>query len=657
MCIRAGRAAKKAMDMYGFYTGKIFDAYEYLGCRPGKTGAVFRTFAPAAERISVIGSFNDWEETPMEKIYDGNFWECRIPEAKAGDMYKYRIWRRDGSFRDHCDPYGFGMELRPHNASFIRDMSAYHFHDSGWMKRRNDCKEGPLNIYEIHAGSWRRPASGKECASEKNEGGEAEWYRYDELAELLIPYLQECGYNYVELMPLGEHPCDESWGYQQTGFFSPTSRYGTADDLKKMVDLFHQNGIGLILDFVPVHFAVDDYALAEYDGTALYEYPHRDVGNSEWGSRNFMHSRGEVRSFLQSCADYWLREYHFDGLRMDAISNMIYWQGQPERGVNQNAVEFLRYMNRGLKERHSGILLAAEDSTSFPGVTKRAEEGGLGFDYKWDMGWMNDTLDYFRTDPQYRSRDYHKLTFSMMYYYEENYLLPFSHDEVVHGKATIIQKMNGDYEKKFPQARALYMYMYAHPGKKLNFMGNELAHFREWDEKRQLDWELLSFPLHDGFHEFMKELNRIYLETPALWAGDYDRDGFAWADCHEEEKCVYAFLRTDGRQELLAIFNFSDREQRAFRLPLTADDREKAGAGSGETGDRQQKAVNAGRPEESGTARNGERCYELCLSSDWDIYGGTGEAGKERGKRIHTENGILVIDLPAFGALYLMRIA
>ncbi|HJA92270.1 MAG TPA: 1,4-alpha-glucan branching protein GlgB [Candidatus Eisenbergiella merdipullorum] len=598
------------MDMYGFYTGKIFDAYEYLGCRPGRAGAVFRTFAPAADRISVIGSFNGWMETPMNKIYDGNFWECVIPEARTGDMYKYRIWRKDGTFRDHCDPYGLGMELRPQTASFIRDMTAYRFRDAGWMKRRSDCRKEPLNIYEIHAGSWKK--KGKE---------ETDWYRYDELADLLIPYLKECGYNYVELMPLGEHPSDASWGYQQTGFFSPTSRYGTADELKRMVDLFHQNGIGLILDFVPVHFAVDDYALADYDGTALYEYPSPDVGNSEWGSRNFMHSRGEVRSFLQSCADYWLKEYHFDGLRMDAISNMIYWQGQPERGVNRNAVEFLQYMNRGLKERHPGILLAAEDSTSFPGVTKGADAGGLGFDYKWDMGWMNDTLDYFRTDPEYRTGEYHKLTFSMMYFYEENYLLPLSHDEVVHGKATIIQKMNGEYEKKFPQARALYMYMYAHPGKKLNFMGNELAHFREWDEKRELDWELLEFPLHAGFHAFIKELNRLYLDTPALWLLDYDRKGFRWVDCHEEKTCTYAFLRTDGKQELLAVFHFSGKEEKDFRLILDGQ----------------------------------EGCFELCLSSDWDIYGGTQPAAGEKGKLLSSRDGALFLDLPAFGGLYLMK--
>ena len=381
------------------------------------------------------------------------------------------------------------------------------------------------------------------------------------MADILLPYLKENGYNYLEIMPLNEYPCDESWGYQGTGFFSPTSRYGTADQLKYFVDRCHENDIGVILDFVPVHFAVDGYALANYDGTALYEYPHSDVGDSEWGSRNFMHSRGEVRSFLQSAAEYWLNEYHMDGLRMDAISRAIYWQGMPERGVNSNAVEFLRYMNQGLKERHPSVILAAEDSTSFPGVTKPVEEGGLGFDYKWNMGWMNDTLDYFRTAPEYRTRDYHKLTFSMMYYYDERYLLPLSHDEVVHGKATILQKMYGDYEQKFPQARAFYMYMYAHPGKKLNFMGNEIGHFREWDEKRELDWNLLNFPAHQDFHRFMEDLNHFYLEHPALSEMDYDMEGFRWIECHAEDQCVYAFERRSKKERIMAVFNFSDKEQ------------------------------------------------------------------------------------------------
>lgn len=559
------------MDFYGFYTGKIFDAYKYLGAHinRGENGkveeVVFRTFAPSASRISVIGEFNGWMETPMEKVHDGNFWEMISKEAKPGMMYKYRIYDRAGNCIDHCDPYGYGMELRPNAASIIRDMDAYKFHDGKWMKKRSDHSELPLNVYELHFGSFRKPSEEPDA-----------WYDYEEMADILLPYLKENGYNYLEIMPLNEYPCDESWGYQGTGFFSPTSRYGTADQLKYFVDRCHENDIGVILDFVPVHFAVDDYALANYDGTALYEYPHSDVGDSEWGSRNFMHSRGEVRSFLQSAAEYWLNEYHIDGLRMDAISRAIYWQGMPERGVNSNAVEFLRYMNQGLKERHPSVILAAEDSTSFPGVTKPAEEGGLGFDYKWDMGWMNDTLDYFRTAPEYRTRNYHKLTFSMMYYYDERYLLPLSHDEVVHGKATILQKMYGDYEQKFPQARAFYMYMYAHPGKKLNFMGNELGHFREWDEKREVDWNLLTFPAHQDFHRFMEDLNHFYLEHPALSELDYDTEGFRWIECHAEEKCIYVFERCAkerksetgkhhdqmNRQErIVAAFNFSDEEQ------------------------------------------------------------------------------------------------
>ena len=598
------------MDMYGFYTGKIFDAYEYLGCHLEKGGAVFRVFAPSAVRISVIGEFNQWEETPMEKIYDGNFWECRIPEAKDGMMYKYRIYRQDGRWIDHCDPYGYGMELRPHNASFVRNLKKYRFHDDAWMNSRTDCKKGPLNIYEVHAGSWKKPE-------------EKGWLNYQELAKELIPYLKEYGYNYVELMPLSEHPCDESWGYQSTGFFSPTSRYGTAEDLKKMVNQFHKHGIGVILDFVPVHFAVDDYALADFDGTALYEYPHVDVGQSEWGSCNFMHSRGEVRSFLQSCANYWLTEYHMDGLRMDAISNMIYWQGDQARGVNTNATGFLRYMNEGLKNMHRGILLAAEDSTSFPGVTKAAQEGGLGFDYKWDMGWMNDTLDYFREPAGNRTEKYHKLTFSMMYYPEERYLLPLSHDEVVHGKGTIIQKMYGEYEEKFLQVRAMYAYMMTHPGKKLNFMGNELAHFREWDEKRELDWNLLEYPLHDAFHRFMKELNALYLKQPALWKKDYEPAGFQWVNCHEEEKRIYSFLRCSDKEDILCLFNFSDQDYENYQVKL---------------------------PEP--WAKNSLKA-ELLLDSNWDIYGGP---VKKAAAGFAVREGAFKLKMERFGAkLFLLK--
>ena len=592
------------MDFFGFYTGKIFDAYRYLGAHVEEQGVTFRTFAPGASRITLIGEFNGWQEWEMNRVHDGNFWECYVQNAHPGMMYKYRIYRQDQSYVDHCDPYGYGMELRPNSASYIRDLSSYAFQDDAWMRNRTDCKEQPLNIYEIHFGSFKKP-------SDKAD----DWYTYTEMADILIPYLKEYGYNYVEIMPLSEHPCDESWGYQNTGFFSPTSRYGTVEDLMKFVDTCHQNDIGVILDFVPVHFAVDGYALANYDGTALYEYPHQDVGVSEWGSCNFMHSRGEVRSFLQSAANYWLTEYHMDGIRMDAISRIIYWQGEPARGVNHNAVEFIREMNRGLKTMHPTAILSAEDSTSFSNVTKPVSEGGLGFDYKWDMGWMNDTLDYFRTAPEYRSRDYHKLTFSMMYYYNDTFLLPLSHDEVVHGKATILQKMSGDYDMKFPQARAFYMYMYAHPGKKLNFMGNELGQLREWDEKREQDWNILKYPIHDAFHHFMKDLNLIYQTHPALSQKDYTPDGFQWIDCHQEERCIYAFERRSDQERILALFNFSDTQQEKYEFEV----------------------------------KDAKKLTSL-IASDMEQYAGT---KKYKAMNIPMQNGKAILDLEPYSAIYL----
>lgn len=541
------------MDIYGFYTGKIFDAYDFLGCHLDGNRGYFRTYAPNASRVTVIGEFTGWKDYEMNRIHDGKFWELITDGVEDGMMYKYRIYGRDGSVTEHCDPYGFGMELRPDSASIARDMNRYVFHDTKWMRDRSDCRRGPLNIYEIHAGSWK--------TNPENENG---WYKYNELADILIPYLKENGYNYAEMMPIAEHPCDNSWGYQSTGFYSPTSRYGTADELREFIDKCHQNGIGVLLDFVPVHFAVDGYGLSMYDGTALYEYPNCDVGYSEWGSKNFNHSRGEVQSYLQSCANYWLKEYHFDGLRMDAINNIIYWQGDSRRGINRNALQFLQYMNRGLKGMYPSIILAAEDSSPYPGITKCADWGGLGFDYKWDLGWMNDTLIYFKDGMDDRIKDYHKLTFSMMYYYSENFILPFSHDEVVHGKATIMQKMNGQYDEKFPQARALYMYMYTHPGKKLNFMGNEIGQLREWDETREQDWDILKYPVHDAFHRYMMELNKLYLEHSALWEKDFDNDGFMWIDCHEEGRCIYAYERRSSTERLVIVCKFTNTPEENY---------------------------------------------------------------------------------------------
>lgn len=619
------------MDIYEFYSGRSFDAYRELGAHVKKevtgkktvvSGVEFVTYAPNALGVNVIGEFNDWNETVMERCYDGSFFKVFVPEARPGMMYKYKIYHRDSSSMEHCDPYGFGMELRPAFASIIRDMDTYRFHDAKWMKNRSVCQGSPLNIYEVHLGSWRtkpvfdeqgNPLTPEEIA-ESNRVAES-WYTYKEIAPMLAEYVKEQGYNYVEFMPLSEHPSDQSWGYQNTGFFSPTSRYGTADDLKEMIDILHQHNIGTILDFVPVHFALDGYGLARYDGTALYEYPSNDVGYSEWGSMNFIHSKGEVRSFLQSAANYWLSEYHFDGLRMDAISRIIYWMGDESRGVNDRAVDFIRNMNQGLKDRHPSIILCAEDSTDFKGTTKETKYGGLGFDYKWDMGWMNDTLNFFRTLPFVRGEHYHDLTFSMMYNYNERYLLPLSHDEVVHGKATIIQKMAGMYEEKFPQAKALYAYMYAHPGKKLNFMGNEIGQFREWDEKREQDWDLLKYPNHDSFHQYMKALNKIYMKEPALSAWDDDPNGFAWILCGKEKDVVYIFQREVNEDKVIVVLNLSGLVYKNYHFNY-------------ENGD----------------------TMKVLINSDWNKFGGS---TKDTEKTIKGVNGDFGFDLPAFSGIYL----
>ena len=597
----------KQLKLTEYYQGNDIHAYEIFGAHlcveRNKKGVRFTTYAPHAQSVQVIGSFNDWscEGHEMKRKDERGVWSIFIAGVCEGDMYKYRVTQATGRVVDKMDPYAFYSELRPNTASIVADLDAMKWSDQKWLDKRSINMDKPLNIYEMHLGSWKK-------------NSDQEWVNYAEIADELIAYLKAHYFTHVELMPLNEYPFDGSWGYQCSGYFSATSRYGSVRDLQTLINKLHKANIGVIMDFVPVHFAVDHYALSDYDGTALYEYPHQDVGVSEWGSCNFMHSRGEVRSFLQSAANYWLSVYHVDGIRMDAISRIIYWQGEPARGVNNNAVDFIREMNRGLKTLHPTVMLSAEDSTSFEGVTKPADQGGLGFDYKWDMGWMNDTLDYFRTAPEYRSRDYHKLTFSMMYYYNDDFLLPLSHDEVVHGKATIAQKMYGEYEEKFPQARAFYMYMYAHPGKKLNFMGNEIGQLREWDEKREQDWDILKYPIHDTFHHFMQELNHLYLTTPALSAKDYENAGFQWLDCHQEERCIYAFERTDGKDRIVAVFNFSDEDQKGYELPIT-DAKE----------------------------------LEVILASDDVTFGGSKKYTK---KKVKVTDGKAVLDLSAYSAVY-----
>ena len=586
------------MDMQAFYTGHAFDAYEFFGAHSYFGGTHFAVWAPAAQYVQVVGEFGEYG---MHRTYAG-VWEADVNGADAGMAYQYRVTGANGRCVDHCDPYGFAMKLRPDGRSVIAERPTG-FADEAWLAARSKNYDKPLNIYEVHMGSWQQKEDGS-------------WYTYAELAELLPAYCKKYGYTHLELMPLAEYPFDGSWGYQTTGFFAPTSRYGTPDELAQFINACHKQGIGVILDFVPVHFAVDEYGLKEFDGTPLYEYPAASVGQSEWGSCNFMHSRGEIRCFIQSCADYWLRVFHADGLRMDAVSRLIYWQGDPNRGVNGSTLEFLKGMNAGLQQRHPTAILIAEDSTNFPKVTAPVEYGGLGFDYKWDLGWMNDTLDYFKKTPEERKHNLSKLTFSMMYAWNEHYILPFSHDENVHGKATIVQKMYGEYEGKFPQARALYLYMAIHPGKKLDFMGNEFAQLREWDESREQDWSVLKYPNHDSFRVFRKALNEAYLQNDGFWLREYDPAAFRWLDCAHPEKNACAIWRQGSEGGVLAAFNFGDTELTDYELTLPQKGK-----------------------------------LTLLLDTDWTIFGGS-TTKPAKGKALPAADK-LTLNLPPFsGVLY-----
>ena len=596
------------MNIADFHAGAEFFAHTWLGAHIVDDGVTFCTYAPAASAVAVRTLAGD---TPMRRTDDPGFWQAHVPGLGPGDPYTYLI-THDGTTHEHCDPYGYGMDLRPAYRSIVRDLS-FDWHDDQWMARRTTCFDEPLNIYELHAGSWRKHSGDRQSTDV------CDWYTYADLAYHLIPYLKQAGYTHVEFMPLMEHPYDGSWGYQPTGFFSPTSRYGTARQLMELVDALHVAGIGAILDFVPVHFATDPYGLGSYDGTPLFEPADKDLAVSEWGSYNFDHARPEVRSFLQSAANYWLGAYHFDGLRMDAISRIVYQLGDKTRGINKPAVEFVRNMNGGLRYLNRGAMLIAEDSTDYPGITKPLDQNGLGFHYKWDMGWMNDTLNFFRTPPKERSDNYHMLSFSMMYYASERFLLSLSHDEVVHEKATVVQKMWGDYDLKFPQARALYLYMFAHPGKKLNFMGSELAQLREWDECREQDWSLRQFPLHDSFYHFCTDLNALYADHPALWANDYGGNGFAWRQVADPNNVVYAFERRSACERMLCVLNL----------------------GSGELADYVVRLGNACRA-------------RLLLNTDWQQY--SGSTPKDECRWFRLKDNQIVCTLPPFsGQLYLVE--
>ena len=539
-----------------FFNGTSFDAYQLFGAHisKDKQGVDFTVYAPHAKNVQVAGDFNGWDGNWnwLTKIDDRGIWHVHVLEAKEYHLYKYRIETNDG-WVEKADPYATYSELRPNWASIIVDTNNFKWTDSKWLKKRSKCFEEPLNIYEVHFGGWKR-----------NEF--EQWYTYKQLEIELIPYVLENGYTHIEIMPIFAYPFDGSWGYQIFGFYSLTSRYGTAHDFQHFVDTCHKNGIGVIIDFVPVHFASDGYGLVKFDGSEVYEYPKDYDANSEWGTFNFDLGKDTVRSFMMSCTKYWVERYHIDGIRVDAVSNLIYWQGNKNRGTNEGALEFVRRLNNGLEQQYPTVMKIAEDSSDYPNVTVPVNDGGLGFDYKWDLGWMNDTLKYYKRDVGYRKHHHNDITFSMAYYHSERFLLPFSHDEVVHGKLTILNKMWGDYDQKFAQCKNLFTYMMTHPGKKLNFMGNEIGHFREFDDQKQLDWFLLKYPRHKAFARAIKDLMLIYKGHDSLYKYDYAQNGFKWIDPDNNEQSVFSYYRESDKECLVVILNMNLNSYEEFTV-------------------------------------------------------------------------------------------
>lgn len=563
---------KTDLAAYLFHQGTNYETYRFLGshaeARDGRDGVVFRVWAPHAAAVSVVGDFNDWDSTthPMERISASGVFECFAAGVKQYDCYKYLITTAKGEQIHKFDPFGFHFETRPGTAAKYYDIEGYRWRDQKWMEKAAlPSYDKAINIYEMHLGSWRQ-----------NEDGTFKDYRT--LANELAAYVKEMGYTHVELMPVSEYPFDGSWGYQVTGYFAPTSRYGTPHDFMYLVDTLHRNNIGVIVDWVPAHFPKDSFALADYDGDFCYENPNplrRE--HEEWGTRIFDYGKPEVQSFLVSNALFWLRHYHIDGLRVDAVASMLYldygrkagqWQPNSYGGREHlEAVAFLRKLNEEVFARFPGALMIAEESTSWPLVTKPTDIGGLGFNYKWNMGWMNDSLDYVSLNPFFRKDNHNKLTFSMTYAFSENYVLPISHDEVVHGKCSMIEKMPGTYEEKFAGLRAFYGYMYAHPGKKLLFMGQEFGQFIEWNYKQQLDWLLLEYAAHQKFQHYMKTLNKLYAKTAALWEVEDGWDGFKWIIPDDNTQNVLCFMRTDrAGNSVIAVSNFSPVERVDYKI-------------------------------------------------------------------------------------------
>ena len=535
--------------LYDFLMGQTIEAYKYFGAhfvkQDGQEGVVFRVYAPLAKEISVIGEFNSWDPRNhrMNKIDESGVFEIFIPNVKNYQTYKYHILNALGQYVDKQDPFGYFSEVRNGSCSKLFDIDGFVWHDKKYMSKRDRNFDKPMSIYEVHIGSWL------------GRDGDR-FLSYEEVADKLIEYVIKHGYTHIEVMPITQYPFDGSWGYQATGFYSVDSRYGNPFQLMSFIDRCHKAGIGVILDYVVVHFATDDFALERFDGSTLYEY-NGENEYSQWGSKLFDLSKDPVRSFLMSGIDYFISYFHFDGVRLDAISNVIYWHGDCSRGENTGAIEFVKRLTGKIHIKHPDVMLIAEDSSAYQGVTKPLEYGGLGFDYKWDLGWMNDTLKYYEKDPIYRKYHHNGITFSMAYFYSENFLLPLSHDEVVHGKGTIINKMWGNYEQKFAQLRNLYTYMWSHPGKKLNFMGNELASFDEWSEEKSLPWNLLSYPKHDSILRMVRDLNLIYKSEKAMYMEEYNPAHFQWLMADNTAQSIFAFRRTYGDETLVFIFNMT----------------------------------------------------------------------------------------------------
>lgn len=549
--------------LYDFLYGQTTKAYEYFGChfvKQGETqGAIFRVYAPQAKDISVIGEFNSWNPGAgrMNRVDECGVYELFVPYVNEYQSYKYHVLGADNVWRDKADPFGFLSEYKPGSCSRTFSLENFFWHDEEWMKRRSRNFDEAVSIYEMHLGSWLGMQDGR-------------YLSYEEIADHLIPYLQEHGYTHVEIMPINQYPFDGSWGYQATGFFSVDSRYGNPKQLMSFVDRMHQAGFGVILDFVIVHFATDDFGLAKWDGTNLYEGTG-DQEKSQWGSYLFDLGKDPVRSFLLSSVNFFVNYFHFDGVRFDAISNVIYYHGDSSKGENSGAIEFIKRLTGKIHGEHPSIMLIAEDSSAYAGVTKPLEYGGLGFDYKWDLGWMNDTLKYYGKDPIYRKYHHHQLTFSMAYFYSDNFMLPLSHDEVVHGKGTIINKMWGNYDQKFAQIRNLYTYQWAHPGKKLNFMGNELASFDEWNETKSLPWNLKSFPKHDSISRLTRDLNLIYKAEKAMHFEEHNPAHFQWLMADNADQSMYAFKRQVGDETLIFVFNMTPYYYENYDLGVTEE--------------------------------------------------------------------------------------